>query len=153
MELRDAILGRKSTRSYRKEPVPSYLLNEFLMYANHAPSAGGLKSRMFLIIDKVNMKEELSEAAGQEFIAEAPVVIVACTQITGDNPYGDRAELYAIQDTAAAIEHILLLAHEAGLGACWVGAFDEDKVRDILKLPTYERPMALIPMGYYYGKI
>ncbi len=57
-------------------------------------------------------------------------------------------ELYCIPDASAAVEHILLLAVNAGLGACWVGAFDEHQVSPILGLPSYIWPIALIPLGY-----
>jgi nitroreductase len=57
-------------------------------------------------------------------------------------------ELYCIQDASAAVEYILLLAVDIGLDACWVGAFDEKKVSIILHLPSYIRPIAIIPIGY-----
>jgi len=148
MELRDAILGRKSIRCFQKTKLPKGLIQEILTYADKAPSAGNLKSRMFLTIENPTIIKRLSEAANQSFIADAPVVIVACTKKIYNNPYGKRAELYEIQDTSASIEHILLLVHEAGLGACWVGAFDEKKVKTILKLSDIYRPIALIPIGY-----
>ena len=52
------------------------------------------------------------------------------------------------QDTAAAVENALLMAVNMGLAACWVGAFDENKVSEICGLPEYLRPVALIPIGY-----
>jgi nitroreductase len=68
--------------------------------------------------------------------------------------YGDRGEkLYCIQDSAAAVEHVLLLAVDNGLGACWVGAFDENEVSKILNLPLHVRPVAIIPIGYPKGRV
>lgn len=53
-----------------------------------------------------------------------------------------------IQDTAASVQNLLLVAHELGLGACWVGAFKEEKVREILNLPDNLIPVAIVPVGY-----
>ena len=63
--------------------------------------------------------------------------------------YGRRGtELYCLQDTAAAVEHILLLATDYGLGTCWIGAFNESEVAKILNVPPHIRPVAIIPIGY-----
>jgi nitroreductase len=93
----------------------------------------------------------LAEAAyGQYFIAEAPVVIVVCTNIRkSSSRYGVRGEtLYSIQDAAAATQNILLSIHALGLGACWIGAFSEEKVSLIFNIPKYVRPVAILPIGY-----
>lgn len=56
--------------------------------------------------------------------------------------------MYCIQDTSAAVENTLLKAVDPGLGACWVGAFDEDEVSRLCRLPTWLRPIALVTVGY-----
>jgi nitroreductase len=61
-------------------------------------------------------------------------------------------ELYSIQDTAAAIENMLLAATALGLGTCWVGAFDEEEAARALHLVRDLRPLALIPAGYASGE-
>ncbi|HDO41379.1 MAG TPA: nitroreductase family protein, partial [Candidatus Bathyarchaeota archaeon] len=83
-------------------------------------------------------------------IEEAPVVIVVCADESRSSwAYGSRgASLYCIQDTAAATENMLLAACALGLGACWVGAFREDEVKRILKVPGGLRPVAIVPIGY-----
>jgi nitroreductase len=84
------------------------------------------------------------------FIKEAPVVIVVCSDLDRIKlRYGERGEkLYSIQDTAASIMIILLAAQALGLGTCWVGAFDEERIKEILELPRNLRPLAIIPVGY-----
>ena len=89
---------------------------------------------------------ELAAAAyGQAFVAQAPLAIVVCADAEQSaGRYGQRGrELYCLQDTAAAIEHILLAAVALGLGGCWVGAFDEDQAASALDLP--ERTTARWP--------
>ena len=116
-----------------------------------APSAGNMQPWEFIVVRDEEVKERLAKAAGdQSFISEAPVVCVVCA-VPGrsGSRYGDRGrELYCLQDTAAAVQNLMLTASANGLGSCWVGAFDEDKVSEILAIPGEARPIALIPVGY-----
>ena len=155
MELKDAIKKRHSIRSFSDKKVPLNLIYEMIEFANLAPSAGNLQARDFIIVDQREIKEKLSLAAlNQKFIIEAPVNIVVCANLNRISPYGRRgAELYCIQDSAAAVEHILLLVVDNGLGACWISAFNEGEVSKILKLPPYIIPIAIIPVGYPKGDI
>ena len=150
MELKEVIRNRHSIRSFSEKKPQRKLIDELISYANLAPSAGNLQARDFIIVDDATVREQLCIAAFDErFIVEAPFTVVVCANLERISSYGTRGrELYCIQDASAAVEHILLLAVEAGLGACWVGAFDEQKVSTILGLPLYVRPIALIPLGY-----
>ena len=123
---------------------------DILLHAHRAPSAGNLQARDFIIVDDALVKQALCKAAlDQEFLVEAPVDIVVCANHHRIKPYGKRGvELYCIQDAAAAVDHIMLLAVEYGLATCWVGAFNEAAVKTILRLPEYVRPVAIIPLGY-----
>jgi nitroreductase len=85
----------------------------------------------------------------QHFIAEAPLVVIGCTDSRIAYKYGDRGvNLYSIQDVACSLMGMMLVAHENGLGSAWVGAFHEDIVSNILKLPRYLRPVAIVSIGY-----
>ena len=77
-------------------------------------------------------------------------MIVVCADIPrSSRRYKERGQdLYCIQDTAAAIQNMLLSVENLGLGACWIGAFDEKNCTEVLRLPSYLRPVALIPIGY-----
>jgi len=149
MELKEAIRNRYSVRSFHATPISQQILEEILLAANQAPSAGNLQARDFIIVDDQRIKDQLCVAALQQtFLAEAPIIIVVCANHKRIAPYGARGkDLYCIQDAAAAVEHILLAAVDHGLGACWVGAFNEQMVSRILKVPTYIRPVAMIPIG------
>ena len=155
MELKEAIKNRHSVRRFSNKKLPMELISEILEYAHLAPSAGNLQARDFIIIEDEKQKINLAKASlDQMFMAEAPVNIVVCANLNRVSPYGYRGkELYCIQDSAAAVEHILLLALDKGLGACWIGAFDENAVSEILELPPHVRPVAIIPLGYMVGKI
>ena len=150
MELFAAIKGRRSIRSYRREDVASEDLKRILEAATDAPSAGNMQSWEFVIVRNHDTKEALVDAAyGQDFIAQAPVVIVVCANIARSaSRYRERGRsLYSIQDTAAAIQNILLASYGLGYGSCWVGAFDESKAARAINTPTEVRPIAIIPIG------
>jgi len=154
MDLKDTIQKRHSVRNFSDKEVSLDLIHEMIKFANLAPSAGNLQARDFIIVNDIELKKRLSAAAlDQEFIVEASVNIVVCANLNRISPYGMRGrELYCIQDSAASVEHILLLAVDNKLGACWVSAFDEIEVSKILNLPSYIRPVAIIPIGHPIGK-
>ncbi|MEM4728303.1 MAG: nitroreductase family protein [Thermoplasmata archaeon] len=149
MELVEAIEGRRSVRAFKNEELPEGFIEEAVRVGNLAPSAGNLQARDFVVVRDAGTKKRLAEAAlGQDFIAEAPVVLVVCANARRIAHYGERGrELYMLQDTAAAIENILLYVHSKGLGSCWVGAFNEAEVSEALGLPNWVRPVAILPIG------
>ena len=150
MDVFEAIKTRRSIRAFTEEEVSEEEIRKILDAARWAPSAGNIQPWIFVIVKDPERKRRLSEAAlNQLFIEEAPVVIVVCAdQERSGRVYGRRgSDLYCIQDTAAAIQNLLLAAHALGLGACWVGAFNEDAVRHVLNIPAGVRPVAIIPIG------
>ena len=145
------VRSRRSTRSFSSKVPDREIIEQILEAAIWAPSAGNLQPWIFLVIQGDELKERLVKAAlGQRFIAEAPFLIVVCADtLRSTGRYGRRgAELYCIQDTAAATQNMLLTAHSMGLAACWVGAFDENEVQRVLRLSPEIRPVALVPLGF-----
>jgi nitroreductase len=149
MELVESIEARVSVRSFTEEDVPEKVVSEALRLAILAPSAGNLQSRDFIVVRNALSKKRLAKAAfGQAFIEEAPVVVVVCANQNRIRNYGTRgAQLYCLQDSAAAIEHILLYVVSKGYGSCWVGAFDEREASKVLSIPDNIRPVAILPIG------
>lgn len=151
MDVLTAVKGRRSIRAFEHDDVSSEIVEKLLDAARCAPSAGNIQPWEFIVIRKPEIKKALAEAAlDQTFIEEAPVVIVVCTnENRSSQGYGIRGKtLYCIQDTAAAIQNLHLVAYSLGLGTCWIGAFREEKAREILKIPQGIRPVAIIPVGY-----
>lgn len=152
MEFWDVIQARRSVRQFRQDkPVKEAQVQRLLEAAISAPSAGNRQPWHFYVVRSQAVKDGLARAAfNQAFVAEAPVVIVVCADAARSSArYGSRGrDLYCIQDTAIATTHILLAAVDMGLGACWVGAFDEDEAATALRLPTVLRPVAIVPIGY-----
>jgi len=149
------ILERRSVRRFETErPVEEEKLRAVLLAGSYAPSAGNVQPWEVRVVRNAELKQRLAKAAmGQSFVAEAPVVLVICGDITAAwRAYQHRGvQLYVIQDTAAMAENMLLAAHSLGLGGCWVGAFWEEEVRQLLGLPNHLRPLCLLPLGYPRG--
>jgi hypothetical protein len=141
---------RRSVRRFTRETISDALLDKLLKAAQLAPSAGNLQARDFIVVRDPNMKHELAEAAyGQFFVAMAPVVLVGCANIARSRiAYGERAELYAVQDATIAASYIQLAAEALGVSTCWIGAFDEKRVSRSLRIPLDIRPVLMFPTGY-----
>lgn len=151
MEVYDCIKSRRSIRKFLDVPVEWDKVSKMLDAARLAPSAGNLQAWSFLVVTNKNTIRKIAESALQQFwIETAPIVIVVMSQPDKvAMHYGLRGErLYAIQDGAAAIQNILLMAKDQGLGACWVGAFDEEMLKRACEIPDEIRPQAIIPVGY-----
>ena len=149
MDLASLIRTRRSIRAFRSDPIPEALLRELVELANWAPSAGNLQARDFIVVRDVKTRRALAHAADQVELAQAAAVLVVCTNAERVAKYGARGrELFSIQDAAAATENFLLAAHERGLGAVWMGSFDEETVRSLLGLPRHVRPVTLVGLGW-----
>jgi nitroreductase len=150
MNLKDALVSRRSVRSYTKEPVVKDTIVALLRFAEEAPSAGNLRSRRYFVVTNPQMRKALSIASyDQEQVESAPVLIVVCADVSRSaGRYGDRGSLFSIQDATASTMCLLLSAHDMGLGACWNGAFDDQIVKDVLNLKEDVLPIAIISIGW-----
>lgn len=178
MELKQAILSRRSARAYKDTPVADEIIQEMLEAAQAAPSGGNGQSHIFGIVRDENLKTSLAEAAGgQTWIASAPVVIACCAKLEEDfkklpaddfglevnrlrfgNPllrylmdysnWNEMAVLLADAVPLIPAEHIFLTAVSHGLSACFIGWLDVQKASHILNLPEDIRCLYLLPVGY-----
>jgi nitroreductase len=151
MEFFEVIKNRKSIRSFKRQALPQEVINQLIDAAKAAPSAGNAQPWAFVLATQQKTKQVLAQAAfNQKWLEEAAAVFVVCADMKrAEESYGERGRtLYCIQDTAAAVENILLAATALGLGGCWMGAFHEDEVRSIINAPSEMRPVALVPVGY-----
>ena len=144
-----AIRTRRSIRKFKDTPLEKEKIVQILSLAQMAPSAGNLQSRDFIIVRDRIIKHKLAIAAlDQTFIEQAPVVIVAVANIErSSRRYSSRGELYGIQDATASVMTILIAAQSMGISSCWVGAFDEIEVSELLALPYGTKPVAIVPLG------
>jgi nitroreductase len=151
LDIFELIKQRRSIRAYTNKDVPDEIVEQLIDAATWAPSAGNVQPWEFVVVKDTETKNRLFQAAGnQKSVVSAPVVIVVCADLNrAKQIYGSRGEnLYCIQDTAAATQNILLVAHELGLSTCWIGAFEEKAVAKVINAPKNVRPLVMIPVGY-----
>jgi nitroreductase len=149
MSVLEIIRRRRSIRKYKDDPIPEDVLFRVLEAARLAPSGKNLQPWKFIIVRDKLLKKKLAEASiRQYFMAEAPVVIVACG--FPDECYSQMGRYMKSWpvDVAIALEHLILQAEEENLGTCWIGAFEEKDVKSILGIPQEVRVLALTPIGY-----
>jgi nitroreductase len=151
MNVFEAITNRRSIRRFLKKEVDDNQIGLMLYMATQAPSAGNAQEWEFVVVKDEEIKKKLAIASlHQGFVKDAPVDIVVCANLDRiSTRFGKRGELlYAAQDTANAVILMMLSATAMGLGTCWVGAFDEDRVKTALELPNNLRPMTIVSVGY-----
>ena len=151
MDFFKIVEDRRSMRKYANTPIEDEKLHKILETANKAPSAGNLQGYEIYVVRKLEQRKALVKAAmDQEFLAEAPVVLIFCANPARSvEKYGERGtSLYAIQDATIACAYSQLAAKAQGLDSVWVGAFDENAVSESLHLPPELRPIILLPVGY-----
>ena len=147
MDVFTAISQRSSVRAYKNTDIGEEKLKKILEAARLSPSSSNHQEWKFIVVKNKETRKNLANAAfGQSFIGEAPVVIVACaTESKSIMTCGQPA--YTV-DISIACAFMILQAYELGLGTCWIGAFKEDKVKKILKIPEHVRVLAMTPLGY-----
>lgn len=151
MEVAECIRNRRSVRDFLNTPVEKEKVGQILEAGKQAPSAGNQQTWKFIVVREPGLRVQIANACVQQlWVGHAPVIIVVCADMEKMKRfYGERGEhFYSIQSCAAAVENMLLTAHDLGLGACWVGAFDEASIATILGIPEGARPQAIIPIGY-----
>lgn len=151
MELTDVIRRRGMVRRFQARPVEDEKLVRIIDTAQRGPSAGFTQPVELIVVRSPATRQALIEAAwGQSWAGAAPVTVVVCsdTRRSGKR-YGERGVMrYSIIDAAFAAMLILLAVVDEGLGACFVGAFDDHALRRILEIPPHVLPLGIIPIGY-----
>lgn len=147
MSVQTAINYRRSVRAYLDTPVEDDKLKLVLDAARLSPSASNRQEWKFIVVRDSETRKSLAKAAnGKQFVADAPVIIVACA--TESKYVMSCGQLAGTVDTSIALSFLILQAHELGLGTCWLGAFNESEVKEILGIPSHVRVIAMTPLGY-----
>lgn len=145
----NALKDRRSIREYRNEMVPDDVLAKILEAARWAPSGANIQPWRFIVVTDPHLRREIGKVAKYFFIkshhvGEAPVLIVLC----GDTK---KSQWHTV-DCSLAGANVMIAAHVLGLGTCWIGAFDEAKVKELLDIPDQVKVEGIITLGYPAGK-
>ena len=147
MTVEGAIKLRKSVRSYLPKPIENEKIEQLIEAARFAPSASNRQEwRFVVVVDERKRRLMVDAACGQDFVANASCIFICCAE-TDLHVMTCKQLSYPI-DVAIAIDHITLRAVELGLGTCWIGAFYEDKVKEIANIPEEIKVVELLTIGY-----
>jgi len=138
----DPILSRRSIRRYEEKEILEEILNQILEAGRNAPSAANMQPIHFIVLKDNEIKKKLSTIFSR-FLKDAPVVIVGCADV--------KARLtgkWAVVDATIAMQNMVISAWTLGVGSCWIGAFNEKKVKEKLKIPDKWKVVALVTLGY-----
>ncbi len=143
MSLSDIILTRRSIRRYETRDIPEEVMQQILEAGRQAPSAANRQPIRFVVVNDHGLLKTLCDSLLARFVKYAPAVIVGCADIksimTGK---------WALVDATIAMENMVIAAWALGVGSCWIGACDENKIKELLKIPDNWKVVALIALGY-----
>ena len=151
MDFYETVRRRRSVRKYSDKPVPEEAITRCLEAARLAPSWRNGQPWRFIVVRERETIQRLVRAnylagAVNWWLKDVPVLVVACAEPRESGSKGDLS--YYLVDVAIGLEHFVLAATAEGLGTCWIGGFDEDRVREVLGIPSHIRVVALTPLGY-----
>ncbi len=149
--LLDAIMHRRTCKEFTNESIDFDIITQIIQAGSYAPSAGNLQNWKFIVItDNKLLRELYHHTMDQDVFNTAPIGVIVCSEMDmAQRNFGLRGKrLYAIQDCAACIQNMLLAAEAFGLGSCWVGAFDEEKLAKMFAIPDEVRAQAIILFGH-----
>lgn len=149
MDVKEALLARRSVRKFTKESVSDAMIDELLHAAMSGPSACNMKPWAFYAVTQEAALEKLRSASRFTNI-HAPLAIVVCGDLERALP--KTLTEYWVQDCSAATENILLCAASLGLGAVWCGVYPQkpaqEKVSALLELDEKRIPLNIIFIGH-----
>jgi len=144
MDVYETIQKRRSIRKYTKQQVENDKIQKILNAARLGPSAANIQPCHLIVVSDPSTLKETYKA---EWFQQAPMVIVVCANEKTAWKRSDGLN-YWVVDAAIAMQNIVLVASELGLGTCWIGAFDEGKLRKALNIPKDYKIVAMTPIGY-----
>lgn len=151
MKFEDVISTRKSVRSFQDKGISEEIINDMMEAAWLSPSFQNRKCWRFVVVRDKKLINDLALRSGivskvNFFIKDAPIVVAACADPSKSGTVNDQS--YYLVDTAIAFQQMMLAAWNHGIGSCWLAAFNEGRVREILNIPQNIKVVALSPFGY-----
>jgi nitroreductase len=148
MNFGELIAKRYSVRAYKADPVPEELLERVLEAARLAPTAANRQPFQVYVVRTAGREEALRRVYHRHWFTQAPLVLCVCTVPEQAWVRSFDGKCYADVDAAIVMDHIILAAAEAGLGTCWIAAFDPAAAREALRLAEGVEPVLFTPLGF-----
>jgi len=147
MEFFELIRRRVSVRGYQSTSVGKETLDKILEAAVLAPTAANRQPFRLIVIPTSGREAALRRVYSRDWFLQAPLVICVCA-VKSEAWVRRDGKNYADVDATIVMDHLILAAHDLGLGTCWIGAFDPAAAREVLGLEPDLEPLAFTPLGY-----
>ncbi|MHA2281830.1 MAG: nitroreductase family protein [Promethearchaeota archaeon] len=148
MEFYEVIKTRRSYRVFKADKPEEEKVERILNAARLAPTWANMQGVHYIVIGEPEKVKAVWEAVGQaQKFAQAPMFIVAVISERGSGTNSNGQKYYGV-DVGICFEHLILAATAEGLGTCWIGWFNEDKVKSVLNIPEDYIVMGITPLGY-----
>lgn len=149
MDVFEAILGRRSIRRYKPNPVPEKLIEKILNAARWAPSGSNIQPWKFIVVSDKNLLEVIRKMS-PGYLGETPLAILVCSDKEKELRVGGTLgrDYMSVADCSMAVENMLLAAYALGLGTCVVKSFSRAAVREMIEIPDGVEPELLVVVGY-----
>ena len=139
----DQLLNRRSIRKYRKETIPEDIKNGILEAGRLAPSATNVQPWHFIVTTSPEGRDACSFGNFNRWTSEADFIVVGVYR--KNNPMMDN---YAKMDVTIALQNMVIAGWLQGVGSCWIGAWNDVNLRQVLEIPADCVIVGIIPFGY-----
>ena len=156
MELKEAILNRRSVRAFTHYHVADDEIRSIIDAARHAPSWANTQVWEFIVVRDRELIRKVTETYSETNPARkcslaSSAIIVACARlkISGCKGGVERTKFneWFMFDLGMAVQNLCLRAHDLGLGTVVVGSMDHERCRSLLRIPDGYEPVVAIPIG------
>ncbi len=146
MEFKELIADRYSVRSFRPDPLKQEVIDQILKAGHIAPTGCNNQPQRILVLQSEESLQKLKECTKCHFDAPCAMLICHNEEESWVRKY-DGAPASPV-DAAIVTTHMMLAAHDLGVGSCWVMHFDPFAMRKNFEIPEHIHPLALLVMGY-----
>lgn len=141
MDTIETIMNRRSVRKFHPKAIKKEDLKTIIEAGRQAPSAANRQPWHFVVVTSEDVRRQLGEAcSGQSWLADAGAVVAGVGKPSVNDKW------YKV-DVAIAMQNMILAATALGYGTCWIGAFDQERVKSVLGVPEDMTVVALTPIG------
>ncbi len=148
MEFYDIIKNRRSYRVFKPDMPEKEKVERILNAARLAPTWANMQGVHYIVVKEPENVKAVCEAIGQApKFTQAPMFIVGIIPEKGSGMNSNREKYYGV-DFGICFEHLMLAATAEGLATCWIGWFNEEKMKQVLGIPEEYRVLGVTPLGY-----
>lgn len=148
MEFYEVVKNRRSYRFYKPEMPEREKIERTLDAARLAPTWANMQGVHYILVQEPENVKAVWKAIGQETkFSNAPIFIIGVISVSGSGVNKSGEKYYGV-DFGICFEHLILAAANEGLATCWIGLFDEERIKKILQIPKRYKVMGITPLGY-----